>query len=447
MYTIPQQVAAFTFSVNSAADLSFSSLTAMQDYVTKISNINLADTTIQSYIGSDWTTVWGPVVWINPGQKGPNFVADNTMACYYSPSQKLFVIAIAGTNPSSMFDWEQEDFDITSMVQWSTISKGSGSNSGYISTASSNGMNVLLNMTSGGTTLISALQTYIQSNGISGATIAVGGHSLGGALAPCMGLYLYDNLSALQLTGQNIAVYAYAGPTPGNQNFATYYNGRINGTSFTYSSQYNTIDIIPMGSVLSTLAKIPTIYGTNIPFADTPNNTFTGVLATCMQLASLYGSVQGDGTPYTQVSNGLTSFTAPFNSDVYNNCSTGVAGMLALTKYLGVSADYMSELGNFVNFLYQAAAQHGPSYCGGTITLPISGSATWTSQPVTGALGIDDFTVEYQKNLTNNPPSSATFTSGVAIAIKKVTGIDLNNMAALTKAAELAKEKSMLAAQ
>ena len=204
MYTIPQQVAAFTFSVNSAADLSFTSLSDMQNYVTNISDINLADTVIQGLIGSDWTPVWGPVVWVNPGQKGPDYVADNTMACYYSKSQNLFVIAIAGTNPSSMFDWEQEDFDITTMVQWNTISAGSGSNSGYISTASANGMNVLLAMNSGGTTLISALQTYIRQNAITGATIAVGGHSLGGALAPCMGLYLYDNLSALQLRQPNL---------------------------------------------------------------------------------------------------------------------------------------------------------------------------------------------------------------------------------------------------
>ncbi|HYJ06676.1 MAG TPA: hypothetical protein VEX43_16190, partial [Chthoniobacterales bacterium] len=245
-YTIEQQVAAFTFSVDSAADLSFASLADMQDYVLTIANVNLADPVIQGMLGSDWTLVWGPVVWINPAQQGTSLTVDNTMACYYSPSQKLFVIAVAGTNPTSMFDWEREDFDISSMVAWSTISPGSGSSStsGYISTGSSNGMNIiLLQMTEDGTSLLKALQSYIQTNNINGSTIVIGGHSLGGALAPCLGLYLFDNLAILQLAGQNIAVYAYAGPTPGDKVFATYYDSRINGTTFAYSSQYNTIDV------------------------------------------------------------------------------------------------------------------------------------------------------------------------------------------------------------
>ena len=71
----------------------------------RVSEILSADPTIQGFIGADWTPVWGPIVWANPAQQGPNYIADNTLACYYSPSQKLFVIAIAGTNPGSLFDW------------------------------------------------------------------------------------------------------------------------------------------------------------------------------------------------------------------------------------------------------------------------------------------------------------------------------------------------------
>jgi hypothetical protein len=438
-YTVEQQVAAFTFSVNSAADLSFASLADMQDYVTKISNLNLADTVIQGMLGSDWTPIWGPVVWVNPDQEGTSLIADNTMACYYSPSQNLFVIPIAGTNPTSMFDWESEDFDISSMVAWNTISPGSGSasTSGYISTGSSDGMNILLGMTAGGTSLVSALQSYIETNKITGATIAIGGHSLGGALAPCLGLYLFDNLATLQLSGQNIAVYAYAGPTPGEKVFATYYNGRINGTTFAYSSQYNTIDVVPMGSVLASLATIPDIYGSNISFGDNPVNTFTGVIVTGMQLASLAGSMTPGASPYTQVSTNLTSFTAAFNSDVFTNCSNAVATLLEFTEFKGVSSTYIPMLGGFINFLYQAAAQHGPAYCGGTISLPKpeigNMKKIWTSQPVTGALAIDAFTVEYQSNLAKNPPQNATFESRVARAIKTFTRIDLTNLQHLNK--------------
>jgi hypothetical protein len=98
---------------------------------------------------------------------------------------------------------------------------------------------------------------------------------------------------------------------------------------------------------------------------------------------------------------------------------------------------YMPELGGFISFLYQAVAQHGPAYCGGTLSLPLPKLGNmkniWTSQLVTGALGIDDFTVEYQSNLARNPPQNATFESGVARTIKNVTGIDLTNLQHLNK--------------
>lgn len=429
-YSVPQQVAAFAFSANSAANLSFASLADMQEYVTKISNVNLADSVIQGLIGSDWTPVWGPIVWINPSQHGTKLIADNTMSCYYSLSQNLFVIAVAGTNPTSMFDWEKEDFSIATMVKWSTVSPGSGSDSGYISTGSYTGITNLLNMVSQaaqGNTLLNALQNYIQSKGIKNSTIAIGGHSLGGALAPCLGLYMFDNLDKLGLSGQNIGVYAYAGPTPGGSAFAKYYDSKINGTTFTYSSQYNTIDAIPMGSVLADLATIPGIYGNNIPFKDSPVNTFAGIVTTGLQVASLAGKMSSGGGPYTQVSTNRTSFTAPFNSDVYTNCSSVIAEIIKATYLFGVSETYLSELANVVNFMYQVAVQHGPSYCGGTITLPMPDAQPWVSKPVTGYLGIDDFTTEYQLNLKNYPPQNATFDSGIARTIQKLTGIDLTN--------------------
>lgn len=425
-YNTEQQVAAFTFSVNSAADLSFSSLAAMQAYVTKIAGINLADTTMQGLMGSDWTPIWGPVVWVNPSQQGTSLVVDNTMACYFSQSQNLFVIAIAGTNPGSMFDWEKEDADITTMVAWNTISPASGSSSGYISTASNIAFNALMGMQDNNVSLLTALKSYINSNKITGSTVAVGGHSLGGTIAPCIGLYLNDNLSTLGLSGQNIAVYVYAGPTPGDQNFATYYESKINTTSFTYSSQYNSIDIIPQASVIADIATIPTIYGKNISFKDTPPNTFLGVLTTALQLASYAGSKTTGASAYTQISTNRTSLSGTFNTDVYNNCSSIVALEL---DFLPVAQTYMSELGNFINFMYQAVAQHGPAYCGGTVTLPLPElgnlSKMYTSQPVTGALGIDDFTVEFQSNLSKNPAANATFNSAVAVAIKRIAGINI----------------------
>jgi len=434
-YTVPKQVAAFTFSVNSAADFTFASLTAMQTFVTQIANVNLADPVIQGFMGSDWTLIWGPVVWVNPSQTGTSLVADNTMACYYSPSQNLFVVAIAGTDPSSMFDWKNEDLAISSMVQWSSISQGASWGSGYISTASATGLNILLNdMTSSNVSLLTALQTYLQKNSITGATIAVCGHSLGGALAPCLGLYMHDNLSALGLSGQNISVYAYAGPTPGNEAFAKYFEGKIDGTTLSYSSQYNTLDIIPMGMAPADLASIPSVYdfsggipSETSPVVEAPANTFVGILSCALQAAgALALSYDLFGGSYTQVQTNLVGNTGTFNTDVDGNCAQSVANLITDTFY---NITYNVQFSNLIRFLYQAPAQHGPAYCGGTITLPsptlFNSKKTYTSQQINGFLGIDAFTIEFQLNMTNNPPANAVFEGSVARSLKKITGIDL----------------------
>jgi len=417
----------------------------MQKYVTKLLNINLSDTVMQGFMGSDWIAVCDPIVWVNPAQCGDKLMVDNTIACYYSASQNLFVLAIAGTNPGSMFDWGQEDVDIKSIAPWTDVCPVSGPTSGNISTGTRNGMNALLSTQSNGLSMVSALTAYIKKNSISGATIAVGGHSLGGALAPCMGLYLYDNRVALGLDNpglakQKIAVYAYAGPTPGDQTFAAYYESRIDGSSFAYSSVYNTLDIVPQAWALDTLQTIPTIYAGKIPFKDTPNNTFFGVLAANMQVSSYRAGGPPFKEQYTQVAKGRQPFTAEFNSDVYNNYSNIIADVLFLLPKV-VDKTYMAQLGALLNVLFQADAQHTASYFGGAIYLPQPTKEDkkhlWKSKPVKGYLGIDGYTLEYQNNLAANPPPTATFGSSAAVAIKKIMGIDLCDLAALSTAEEL----------
>ena len=167
-YTVPEQIAAFTFTANSAANFKFNSIQDMQDYVTQISTINLADPVMQKLVGDDWESIFGPVVWVNPSQTGNSFVVDNTMAWYYSPSQNLIIMAIAGTNPFSMYDWQNEDFAVNTMVDWNTISPNAPSGSGKISTGAANGLNALLEMIDSATSLtaLDSLQEYIKKENI-----------------------------------------------------------------------------------------------------------------------------------------------------------------------------------------------------------------------------------------------------------------------------------------
>lgn len=434
---VAQQVAALTASIGATAGGRFSSLAEMQAYATKLSDINQKDSVIKGLMGSDWTTIWGPVVWVNSAQRGDKLVVDNTMACYYSPSQRLFVLAIAGTNPASMFDWGQEDVDIKKLVPWASVCPISGPDSGNISAGTCNGIEALLGMKFNGALMVSTLAQYIDQHSIKGATIAIGGHSLGGALAPCMGLYLHDNRVALRLADQKIAVYAYAGPTPGDHLFATYYGTRIIGSSLAYSSVYNTIDLVPQAWVIESLQTIPTIYGDNIPLKDTPNNTFLGVLATNMQVSSvLAGGLLHPRKRYTQVVLGREPFTAAFNSDVYKNYSNKLADDLSV---LPVDNTYLPELGALLNVLCQADAQHTAAYFGGVIYLSQhtkeNPQGVWKSAPVHGYLDIDDYTLEYQKNLEANPPPSPLVGGFAALAIKKITGLDLHDVAVLSTAA------------
>jgi hypothetical protein len=74
-------------------------------------------------IGDDWTPVWCPISYV-VDPTAATVHADNAMGSYYSPSQKYFVIAIAGTNPNSSCDWLDEDGAVSATIAWGTVSPG-----------------------------------------------------------------------------------------------------------------------------------------------------------------------------------------------------------------------------------------------------------------------------------------------------------------------------------
>lgn len=157
----------FSFSVSSDYGLHWDNSggtgpATMQDYVTTVAKAFLADAIIQGVIGSDWVPVWGPVVQAgySGDQASPTVHADATMGCYYSPSNNLFTIPIAGTNINSPFDVTL-DFDVTTMQPWSGIDP-SGAGKGNIAAGTYEGVQTLLAMTnSEGITMLEALKTYI----------------------------------------------------------------------------------------------------------------------------------------------------------------------------------------------------------------------------------------------------------------------------------------------
>lgn len=60
--------------------------------------------------------------------------------------------------------------------------------------------------------------------------LSIAGHSLGGALAPTLALWLLDTREQWDPKGlASICVYAYAGPTPGNEHFSRHLEARFGG--------------------------------------------------------------------------------------------------------------------------------------------------------------------------------------------------------------------------
>ena len=111
----------------------------------------LADPAAREKIGNDWTLAWGPAtVVVGPStfdwQAGTaTFTAANSAYVVRSQSQNRYVLAIAGTNPSSGFDWIVEDVFIAPGVTWeSALQTWSKSGSPVVPTSTSTPKNSVI---------------------------------------------------------------------------------------------------------------------------------------------------------------------------------------------------------------------------------------------------------------------------------------------------------------
>lgn len=188
-----------------------------------------------------WELAWGPAVYHFSLDK----LDDNMMYVVRRPTTPAqLAIVVRGTNPSALLDWLVEDFDVVDQVSWLT---GSPSGQPKISKGTSEGLHILQAMVPEGGPVPQKTLTQFLAEEVKAAPteprVYATGHSLGGALAPALALWLADTQAEWDPNRRaQISVYPLAGPTAGNADFAAYYDATLGKTT---DRMWNPFDIVP----------------------------------------------------------------------------------------------------------------------------------------------------------------------------------------------------------
>lgn len=370
-YPLEAQIHSLSLIANAAFDLQEPSYEALQTMTTTIVTNCLNDTIIQGCIGN-WSIVWGPKVFSN-NQTAATVVADNTMMLVYNQPQNQFVIGIAGTNAVSMYGWFQEDFGVNTLVDWSTVvnkNLDKRFSKPFIAGGTNLGLQNLLAMEVSGVTMLQALNTYVQQNNIKGASVAVAGHSLGGALTPVMAMYMQDTQSTWNTatgTITSITAWPTAGPTPGNDVFADYVASQMGSN---YTSRYNTIDVVPQAWMYSSFENIPAIYPEIAPpELQAPFYTTMGLLTLAANLRTVDKSDYLIRTNYQQITP-WNAMKGTFDTTTDSNAQLEASVLNAYAT--GNLAQYKPYFKALYQFLMQMVYQHTTAY---NVLLNITGVA------------------------------------------------------------------------
>lgn len=307
-----------------------------------------------------WAVVWGPAVYTVPGA----LYQDNLMYVVQNKQDTTqFAIAVRGTNGVAQLDWLLEDFDVLQQMNWPPGASKPNPAGAMISESTSIDLQILLAMqgtiASGGN---ASLLNFLHSQATSAINVCVTGHSLGGCLSGTLALFLKENQTSWDGSGKSIvSCITFAGPTAGNEAFASYSDSMFSGGPYSpnwdnsLGSNFDAVrcnyDVAPQawvasnisqGSGNSAISPLFETYGSNLDFA-------TG-LDLGSEVAWIY-IVQNLLPPiatiftkpnYLQPVNGVAQLQGTYNS------AFAPAGD-ALTDY-------------FKAFVQQASWQHGNSY-------------------------------------------------------------------------------------
>lgn len=241
-------------------------------------------------VKDQWELVWGPGLFAFKG----DMFDDNLMYVVKNKADpSRYVIAIRGTNPFSLKDWIVEDFSVAPMNAWKYGKAPKGSKP-KISRSADIGLTRLQDMratggvSGAGKTLLEFLQAELDAD--VPAQICVTGHSLGGALAPTLALWLKD-IQGDALSGNvEISTVAFAGPSVGNKDFAEYSDARLGEQCVRVA---NSLDVVPHAWNTKSLKKLYFLYKNHLLFPGPVLFTGFGVMI-AMSFRGKYQQIKAD---------------------------------------------------------------------------------------------------------------------------------------------------------
>jgi len=180
-----------------------------------------------------WEVVWGPaelVSWLDISYS-------LAYICRRQQPYNEYTVVIRGTNMMSWDSWEKEDFAIGTTRPFNELAPHAPANA-LISHGTFRGTVDLLNLRDPNTnaSIVDFLRNAKPTH------LYVTGHSLGGTLTPTMYAYLNDVLYGGGYVF-NMALWSFAGLTPGDINFNTYFNS-LGNTEFPFRL-HNNLDLAP----------------------------------------------------------------------------------------------------------------------------------------------------------------------------------------------------------
>jgi hypothetical protein len=252
-----------------------------------------------------------------------------------------------------------------------------------------------------------------------------------------MALYMQNNRSTWD-PGNKVnllATWPTAGPTPGNDVFAGYYQSLVNGSSFAYTAKYNTLDAVPHAWELDMLIQIPFLYDASFKNPTTPPDAMVASIVSGVVM-NTYNQSALSFIKYQQVFVGDNSHFVPMTGSYKDPLliNAKLAGALNLiptlyrfNKTLNGSKvqSYLPFFTNFGFFVLQMLYQHTEAYNAPEM------------------LNIQSFSDNMKKILDGIAPAAifAAQEEAVAAAVERYLGIP--GLALLEVAPELAAEASV----